>query len=37
MTNSFGELEQSVVASGDWNDDIEGRFKRIIEEFKQTF
>ena len=37
LTNSYGELEKKIVDSGDWNDEIEGQFKQIISEFKQTF
>jgi len=29
-------LMDQIVASGDWNDEIEGQFKRGIEEFKKT-
>jgi F-type H+/Na+-transporting ATPase subunit alpha len=36
MSNSFAELEQQVVASGDWNDEIEAKFKTIIEEYRQA-
>ena len=37
MSNSFGELESKVVDSGDWNDSIEADYKKIIEEFKQSW
>jgi F-type H+/Na+-transporting ATPase subunit alpha len=37
MANSYGELENSIVESGDWNDQIEAQYKTIIEEYKQTF
>jgi len=37
LANSFGELQASVVASGDWNIDIEAQFKTVIAEFKQSF
>jgi F-type H+/Na+-transporting ATPase subunit alpha len=37
MANSYGELENSIVGSGDWNDQIEAQYKTIIEEYKQTF
>jgi F-type H+/Na+-transporting ATPase subunit alpha len=36
MTNSYGELEKNIVASGDWNKDIEAQFKQIVSEFKTT-
>jgi F-type H+/Na+-transporting ATPase subunit alpha len=36
MSNNFAELEQQVVASGDWNDEIEAKFKTIIEEYRQA-
>ena len=37
LANSFGELQSQVVASGDWNSDIEAQFKTVIAEFKQSF
>ncbi|HEX5754976.1 MAG TPA: F0F1 ATP synthase subunit alpha [Arenimonas sp.] len=36
LTNSYGELEKEVVASGAWNKDIEASYKKLIEEFKTT-
>jgi len=36
MTNSYGELEKNIVATGDWNKDIEAQFKQIVSEFKTT-
>ena len=36
MANSFGELENSIVATGAWDKDIEAQVKRIISEFKTT-
>ncbi|MGO4777156.1 F0F1 ATP synthase subunit alpha, partial [Lysobacter sp. 2RAB21] len=36
FTNTAGELVNKINASGDWNDEIEGAFKKGIEEFKQT-
>jgi F-type H+-transporting ATPase subunit alpha len=36
MTNNYGELEKNIVASGDWNKDIEAQFKQIVSEFKTT-
>jgi len=37
LANSFGDLQTAVVASGDWNGDIEAKFKTVIEEFKQSW
>jgi F-type H+/Na+-transporting ATPase subunit alpha len=37
MSNNHSELEQQIIASGDWNDAIEAKYKTIIEEFKQAF
>ncbi len=37
LANSFGELQSQVVDTGDWNSDIEAKFKTVIEEFKQSF
>ena len=37
LTNSYGALEKQVVDSGNWNDEIEGQFKKIISEFKQSW
>lgn len=36
FTNTAGELVDQINATGNWNDDIEGAFKKGIEEFKQT-
>jgi F-type H+-transporting ATPase subunit alpha len=36
FTNTQGELIDSVNKSGNWNDEIEGAFKKGIAEFKQT-
>ena len=36
MTNNFGELEKNIVATGDWNKEIEAQFKQIVSEFKTT-
>jgi F-type H+-transporting ATPase subunit alpha len=36
MKNSYGELMQKIVATGDWNDAIESEFKKAIGEFKST-
>ena len=35
MKNSHGELMQKIVATGDWNDAIEGTFKQAIGDFKK--
>ena len=32
----FGDLMKQIVESGDWNDEIEGKFKALIEKFKST-
>ncbi len=37
LTNSYGDLEKQVVDSGNWNDEIESQFKKIISEFKQSW
>ncbi|GHD22516.1 ATP synthase subunit alpha [Halioglobus japonicus] len=31
-----GELMNNIVATGDWNDEIEGAFKALLENFKST-
>ena len=31
-----GELEQQINSTGDWNDDIEGQFTALVEDFKKT-
>ncbi|HWS40056.1 MAG TPA: F0F1 ATP synthase subunit alpha [Arenimonas sp.] len=36
MTNNYGELEKNIVATGDWNKEIEAQFKQIVSEFKTT-
>jgi F-type H+-transporting ATPase subunit alpha len=36
MKQEHGELMNSIVESGDWNDDIEGKFKSALESFKST-
>ncbi len=36
MANNYGELEKNIVATGDWNKDIEAQFKQIVSEFKTT-
>jgi F-type H+-transporting ATPase subunit alpha len=32
----YGELMGSIVASGNWNDEIAGSFAELIEKFKAT-
>ena len=34
--NNYGDLMKKIVASGDWNDEIEGKFKQAVSEFKKT-
>jgi F-type H+-transporting ATPase subunit alpha len=34
--NNYAELMKNIVATGDWNNDIEGKFKQGLEEFKKT-
>jgi F-type H+-transporting ATPase subunit alpha len=36
MAANHGELMQKIVATGDWNADIEGQFKTALEAFKKT-
>ncbi len=36
FTNNFGDALQTITSTGDWNDELEGKFKQAIEEFKQT-
>ncbi len=36
MTNNYGDLEKNIVATGDWNKEIEAQFKQIVSEFKTT-
>ncbi|MGH8151764.1 MAG: F0F1 ATP synthase subunit alpha [Rhodanobacteraceae bacterium] len=36
MQANHGDLMQKIVASGDWNDEIEGTFKSALDEFKKT-
>jgi len=31
-----GELEQQINSTGDWNEDIEGQFTSLVEDFKKT-
>ena len=30
------DLEVQINTTGDWNDDIEGQFKALVEDFKKT-
>jgi F-type H+-transporting ATPase subunit alpha len=34
--SEYADLMNSVAASGDWNDEIEGQFKEAVEKFKAT-
>ncbi len=34
--SNYGDLMKNIVATGDWNGDIEGQFKKGLEEFKKT-
>jgi len=36
FANTQGALLDKIVATGDWNDEIEATFKKGIAEFKQT-
>ncbi|HEX7370516.1 MAG TPA: F0F1 ATP synthase subunit alpha [Rhodanobacteraceae bacterium] len=36
MAANHGDLMQKIVASGDWNPEIEGQFKTALDEFKKT-
>ena len=36
LTAEKGELEEQINSTGDWNDDIEGQFKALVEDFKKT-
>ena len=33
---NYGDLMKKIVETGDWNGDIEGQFKKGLEEFKKT-
>ena len=35
-SSQYGELMNSIVASGDWNDDLAGQFKELLEKFVST-
>jgi len=34
--NEYADLMKSVNASGDWNSDLEGQFKQLVEAFKES-
>ncbi|MEO8459993.1 MAG: F0F1 ATP synthase subunit alpha [Dokdonella sp.] len=34
--SNYGDLMTNIVKTGDWNNDIEGQFKKGVEEFKKT-
>jgi F-type H+-transporting ATPase subunit alpha len=34
--NNYGDLMEKIVTTGDWNADIEGRFRQGLDEFKKT-
>ncbi len=36
MESNHGDLMKKIVETGDWNDEIEGKFKAALEEFKKT-
>tara|TARA_B110000003_G_scaffold110121_1_gene112755 strand:+ start:2811 stop:4355 length:1545 start_codon:yes stop_codon:yes gene_type:complete len=36
MSSEKGDLEVQINKTGDWNDDIEGQFKALVEDFKKT-
>jgi len=36
MHQNHGELMKKIVATGDWNNDIEGTFKSSLDEYKKT-
>ena len=36
LTSEKGDLEKQINSTGDWNDDIEGQFKALVEDFKKT-
>ena len=36
VENNYADLVKKIIASGDWNDEIEGTFKKAIDEFKKT-
>ena len=36
LTSEKSELEKQINSTGDWNDDIEGQFTALVEDFKKT-
>ena len=36
LTSEKGDLEKQINSTGDWNDDIEGQFTALVEDFKKT-
>jgi F-type H+-transporting ATPase subunit alpha len=36
LANSYGELQQKIIATGAWDKEIEATFKQIVSEFKAT-
>ncbi|HMB56137.1 MAG TPA: F0F1 ATP synthase subunit alpha [Arenimonas sp.] len=36
LANSYGDLQKSIVETGNWDKDIEASFKKLISEFKTT-
>jgi F-type H+-transporting ATPase subunit alpha len=34
--SNYADLLKKIVETGDWNNDIEGQFKKGLEEFKKT-
>ena len=36
VENNYADLVKKIIASGDWNDEIEGTFKKAIDELKKT-
>src|SRR6187401_149566 len=36
FAQNYGELMSKIVATGDWNDEIEAQFKKGVEDFRKT-
>jgi len=36
FANNYGDMMNKIATTGDWNDDLEGTFKKGIEEFVAT-
>ncbi|MER3547106.1 MAG: hypothetical protein C4338_05680 [Rhodanobacteraceae bacterium] len=36
MESNYGDLMKRIVETGDWNDEIEGKFKSALDDFKKT-